>query len=381
MKLAIVFDDLIQFGGAERLLLATHEIWPDAPVYTSVVSKEWEKICKQHNIQVVTSYMQKLPLTEKLYKHYAPFLLYPIAFEGFDFSQYDVVLSMSSRFSHGVNTKPHTKHICYMNSPGRMIWEPFDYFETQGVLLHAKNFFLSMPLGLMRMWDYKSAQKIDHFIANSVTPHKRIKKYYKRHSEIIYPFVETNELSSESLGDSDYYLIISRLVSWKKIDHAIEACNRLNLNLKIIGSGPDLGRLKNLAGSSVEFLGYVSEEEKISLIKNSAGVIITQYEDFGIVPLEAMYYGVPVIAYAKGGVLETVIPGKTGEFYYEQHPDHLELVLKNFDKNNYDFNECRKQAEKYSKERFKKLLEEFVNGVYLKNKNCHVSSNAGANTV
>lgn len=379
MKLALVFDDLIQFGGAERLLLAAHEIWPDAPVYTSVVSNDWKDICAEKGIDVRTSFMQRFPFIEKLYKHYAPFLFYPIAFESFELSDYDVVLSISSRFSHGVRVMPRRKHICYMNSPGRMFWEPFEYFSEDGFIKKLQALFLAPALSTLRVWDYRAAQKVDHFIANSKTPHSRIKKYYGRDADIIYPFVEFGEDAGAEEGAGEYFLVITRLVSWKRVEHAISACEKAGVSLKVIGTGPDMGRLKGLAGENTQFLGYVSEKEKINAIKGSRAIIITQHEDFGIVPLEAMYHGKPVIAYGAGGVLETVVPGRTGEFYYTQSADHLAEAINDFDPERYSAQECKKQAEIFSKDRFKKSLEDYVNSVYC-NLHSHVSINAGTNT-
>lgn len=369
MNLAIVFDDLIQFGGAERLLLAVHEIWPDAPVYTSVASKRWRKVCRDQNIQLKTSFMQYLPFAEKLNRFYAPFLLHVLAFESFDLNEYDVVLSISARFAHGVLTKPQIKHICYMNSPGRMIWEPKTYFENEyiskkGVVASALRLFLNLSLSHLKIWDFTAAQRVDYFIANSKTPKERIKKYYKRDSQVIYPFVDTKIYKSvEKNRDENYFLVISRLLSWKKIDIAVKACKSLNLPLKIVGEGPDLSRLKSIANRNAEFLGFVSEEEKIKLLQRCKALINTQYEDFGITPIEAMACGKPVIAYGFGGVSETVLPGQTGEFFYRQTAEDLAEVLKSFDSKKYLTIECLSRAKLFDKSLFQKKMKEFVDAV------------------
>ncbi|HSX39789.1 MAG TPA: glycosyltransferase [Candidatus Saccharimonadales bacterium] len=361
MKLAIVHDDLIQFGGAERLLLAVHEIWPEAPIYTSVASKRWQKVCKDQKIKLITSYMRFLPFIEKLNRFYSPFLLHVLAFESFDFSQFDVVLSISARYAHAIIVKPQTKHICYMNTPGRMFWEPSAYFENEKF----KPKVLNLLLTQLRLWDYTAAQRVDYFIANSKTPHDRIKKYYHRDSQIIYPFVENSKFSSENSIEGDYFLVISRLLSWKKIDIAIKACNDIKLKLKIIGEGPAYQSLKSLAGATIEFLGYVSETDKTKYLKSCKAVINTQYEDFGIVPLEAMACGKPVIAYAQGGVLETVIPHKTGLFFEQQSAQSLKQVLQNFDATKFNIAECRAQAHKFDKAIFQNQIQKAVNEVYL----------------
>lgn len=364
MKIAIVYDDLIQFGGAERLLLAVHELWPSAPIYTSYASAEWVRKCKKEGIILKTSFMQYLPFKEKLNRVYAPLLFYCLAFESFDFDKYDIVLSISSRFAHGVVTKPRTIHICYMNTPGRMFWNPEDYFKTTNKLL---GFLVKPFLSHLRIWDYIAAQRVDYFIANSKTPQERIKKYYGKDSAIIYPFVDNTYLNKLTpIGEGDYYLIISRLVPWKRIDVAIEAFNRLKISLKIIGSGSDSKRLKNLAGNNIEFLGQVPEEQKIKYILECIALIQPQLEDFGIASLEAMAMGRPVVAYGYGGAVQTIISGVTGEFFYHQTSEEIIKVIKNFDHKKYLPANCRNQALKFTKEKFREEIKKFVNEVYLK---------------
>ena len=372
MRIALVHDDLIQHGGAERLLLALHELWPNAPIYTSVASKEWIEFCLKEKIHLKTSFMQRLPFAARLNRFYSLLYMHVLAFESFDFDSYDIVVSVSSRYAHGIITKPATTHICYMNSPGRMFWEPHMYFkyETYGSLNRFKKLLdlvVVFPLTLFRMWDFSAAQRIDYIIANSITPQKRIKKYYKRDSSIIYPFVEKPEVLSKRTDKhmSDYYLVISRLVSWKRVDIAIKACEELGLKLKIVGNGPASEDLKSLASKDTEFLGYVSEEEKNILIENCIAVVNTQYEDFGIVPLEAMIRGKPVIAFGKGGALETVIPEKTGELFYEQSANSLKEAILNSRNKKYLVNDCVFHAVKFEKRVFMKKMKDFVNTVYL----------------
>ena len=362
MKIAIVFDDLIQFGGAERLLLTVHELWPNAPIYTSYASGKWLRKCKKEGIILKTSFMQYLPFKEKLNRIYAPFLFYCLAFENFNFDEYDIVLSMSSRFAHGVITKPKTTHICYMNTPGRMFWNPNEYFKSTDKLLA----FLVRPfLSHLRIWDYTAAQRVDYFIANSKTPKERIKKYYGKDSAIIYPFVDNMYLNKPaSTQKGDYYLIISRLVPWKRIDIAIEAFNRLNIPLKVIGSGSDSSRLIKLGNNNIEFLGQLSEDEKIKYISECIALIQPQNEDFGITPLEAMALGKSVIAYGFGGALETVIQRVTGEFFYNQTPDDITKTVTSFNPVNYKKEDCINQASKFTKEKFKTEIKNFVDNVY-----------------
>ncbi len=359
MKIAIVFDDLVQHGGAENLLLALTEIWPDAPVFTTCATQDWQNILAKRKVLLKTSFLQNVPFKEKLYRFFGPLLLYNLAIESFDFSDYDVVLSMSARFAHGVITKPTTKHVCYMNSPGRMFWEPFTYFEQEKSFLHS---LLSAPLSLLRIFDYASAQRVDYFIANSAIPQKRIKKFYNRSSEIIYPFVElpTSDLSALEQPTTEYFLVVSRLVAWKKIELAIKACESLGLNLVVVGDGPDKQRLQNLSNGQTKFEGYVTSARKHELYRGCLAFINTQYEDFGITPLEAMSFGKPVIAYGKGGALETVAPSVTGEFFYEQTSESLENLLKSFNALRYNAFTCREHAMKYSKDVFTQKLKSFV---------------------
>ncbi len=374
MKVAIVHDDLIQFGGAEKVLVALHEIWPDAKVFTSVISPAWKKVCEDSKIDVETSFMQKLPKVLDWYRFYGLTLSYPIAFERFNFNDYDLVISSSSRFAHGIITKPSTVHICYMHSPGRMLWEGGSYFNEEKKLKGLfKGFFYSLsqfPLSYMRLWDHTSAQRVDNFIANSQVVKRKIQRYYNRESTVIYPFCDVKyftEYQGENRESEPYFLILSRLSAWKKIDLAIEACNKLQVKLLIAGEGPDKKRLSSIAGGNVRFLGFVSENEKRELLKNCSALIFPQSEDFGITPLEALSSGRPVIAYKDGGVLETIIEGKTGEFFYPQNSEALSSVLAKFNPSGYNSADCVAQALKFDKTVFLQAIKSFVESYVPKN--------------
>jgi glycosyltransferase involved in cell wall biosynthesis len=371
MKVALVCDDLVQHGGHEKVILDICKIFPQAPLYTTIATRKWQEICRQKGIKLVTSRMQILPFKRGLNRFFAPFFLHILALESFNFDDYDLVISISSRFAHGILTKPQTRHICYMSTVGRMFWEPDIYFAEEnfnlpGFLNPLARLFLSWPLSLIRIWDKTAATRPDKFIANSLTTKNRIKKYYGRDSQVIHPGIDL-ELYSPGREDiyRDYYLVLGRLVSWKRFDLAIEACLKNNEKLKVIGEGPDYFRLKEIAKGSelVEFLGYVDGEEKKKYLQNCRALIHPQYEDFGLVPLEAMACGRPVIAYKKGGVLETVEDEVTGKFFDQQTTESLCQALKEFSQRKYDLKSCSEGAEKFSLKNFENKLKEFI--VYL----------------
>ena len=362
MKVALVHDDLIQEGVAEKLVLAMHEIWPKAPLYTSFASNEWVKKCREQGITLQTSFMRWLPFKKHLYKFY--FLFYPLAFESFNFNQFDLVVSSSARFAHGIITKPITKHLCYMNSPARMWWDPVAYFGPRLPL----RLFLAPFLSFLRLWDYTAAQRVDYFVANSKAPQSRIKKYYGRESEIVYPFSDlTIKKSSGGSKNTNYFLIVTRLSPWKRVDIAVAACQEMGRDLVVVGWGPDSPRLKRLAAGSkhIRFLGKVNDEELVALYSGCQAVIITQEEDFGIVAVEAASFHKPVLAYKAGGSLELIKEGSTGEFFYPQTATALKRLLANFQADNYCGGEdYDRVVAKFSKEVFKTSLESITNNIY-----------------
>ncbi len=372
MKVAIVHDDLIQSGGAEKLVSALFEIWPDATLYTSYISDDWKKILVEKNINYKVSFMQMLPYKKKLNKVYAALFLYPLAFESFDFTDYNLVFSVSARFSHSVITKPTTLHIAYINSPGRMFWEFWDYFENytfpkRNLIKRAYLTFLKLVATYYRMWDFYASFRPNYLIANSKIPQDRIQKYFAKESKVIYPFVDTKQFENIKRSKEDFYLIISRLASWKKVNIAVEAFIKNGKNLRIVGEGPELVNLKSLAAGykNIELLGHVTEDHKILLLSTCCGLINTQLEDFGIVPLEAMAAGKPVLAYGKGGVLETVIDGKTGMFFQEQTVGSLNAAIAKFNPDDYLVTDCIYQARRFDKEIFLQKVKNFVDSVYL----------------
>ena len=361
MKLAIVCDDLVQKGGAEKLIFGILEMWPEATLFAPVISEEWQSVLKNRNVQFKTSFLQKFPNYKKFDKLYAVFFLQILAIEDFNFDEFDVVLSVSARFAHGVVTKPSTIHVCYMNSPGRMIWNIVDYSKNSTLL--------SMVAFPLRMWDSVASRRPDYFIANSKNVEKRIKKYYRRNSTIIYPFFDLPILSTE-IKKENYYLIVSRLQSWKRTEIALDACVKLRENLVVIGDGSQLKNLKRKYSkySNIKFLGYVSENEKIHYLQKAKALLFTQEEDFGITPVEALSQGAKVIAYKKGGTLET-LNASTAVFFSSQNAESLIEAMKSAEHKKFEHNDFQIQASKFTKDRFKESLYGFINDIYLKNKN------------
>lgn len=312
MNIALIYDWIAFMGGGERVLSNLIELYPEAPVYTILCNKsKIEEPIKSAN--VITSYLQKNGKEISNHRRLFPFM--PTAIESFDLNAYDVVLSTSSCVAKGVITKPDCVHICYCLSPMRYAWE-FSYETANQMAGKNKlvNKFLKYFLTFIRMWDYDSAARVDYFVAISNHVAKRIKKHYHRDCAVIYPPVRC-DLFHPSEIDGDYYLCVSRLQEYKRIDLAIEACNRLKKRLVIIGTGPDEEKLKSMAGPTIEFLGRVSDEETKKYYAECKAFLFPGEEDFGITPLEAQASGRPVIAYGRGGALETVIEGKTGIFF------------------------------------------------------------------
>jgi glycosyltransferase involved in cell wall biosynthesis len=357
MKVALVHDYLNQMGGAERVVLAFHEMFPDAPLYTSIYDPERvDPVFRQMDIR--TSFMQKFPLVTKHHQPYLPF--YPFAMERFDLRGYDLVLSSSSAFGKGVITRPGTMHICYCHTPMRWCWNYDEYVEREHLGGMARR-ILPFYITRLRLWDQASSMRVDHFIANSPVVAERIHKYYRRDAVIIPPPVEASRfLFDPATQPEDYFLIVSRLVPYKRIDLAIEACNRLHVPLIIVGSGRDLERLKSLAGPTIRFLGRLSDEEVLYYYAHCRAFLFPGEEDFGITPLEAHASGRPVVAYGAGGALASVIDGVTGTFFHEQTADSLIAALASFDERLYDPQTIRNHALEFDVPRFRRCILQFI---------------------
>lgn len=325
-KVALVHDWLVSRGGAERVLRCFHEIFPEAPIYTLVYNPDeapdWVRDC-----DVRTTYIQKWPGAKSHHKLLLSFM--PKAWEALDLTEYDLVLSSCASCCKGVLTRPDAVHVCFCHSPIRYVWDLYyDYLEGAGWL---KRILMPHLIHGVRMWDYLAAQRVDIFVANSDYVAARIRKFYHRDALTIHPGIalEGRIVSEER---DDYYLVVSRFVRYKRIDLAIEACNSLGRRLLVVGSGgEEEAKLRAMAGPTVEFLGRVNDDELNRLFGNARALLFPGIEDFGLTPVEAMAGGCPVLAYAEGGTLETVMEGKTGLFFHEQTVGALVGCIKKFE--------------------------------------------------
>lgn len=351
MKIALVYDRVNKWGGAESVLLALHELYPDAPLYTSVydpIRAPWAKV-----FDVRTSFLQKLPLPKNAHEYY-PFLM-GLAFESFNFDDYDVVISVTHEFAKAIITKPDTLHFCYCLTPTSYLWSGYEaYFSGKSA---SYKMIVRPIINYLRWYDKIVCHRPDKYVAISQEVQSRIKKYYSQESDVIYPpvgVVHESHLPAEALANAGgYFLVVSRLVPNKRIDIAVEAFNKLSLPLKIVGIGREEQRLKSLAKKNIEFLGYLTEEELALYYRKCRAVVICGLEDFNIVAVEAQSYGKPVIAYGAGGVLETVIEGKTGWFFKELNGESLKNLILNIDIDKINPEEGIHNAKRFSKNRFK----------------------------
>lgn len=365
-KVAIVHDTLTQHGGAERTIEAMLEIFPDAPIYTSVYKPEkMGRLFEDKKIitagQGLNKVLGKIPILSK----YFTFML-PLIFENFDLSEYDIIISSSSSYAKGVLTKPEQLHISYIHTPPRFLYG-YTVESTKRNAWYYKPVVMFVDHNL-RIWDFLAAQRADYIIANSKNVQKRIRKFYKRDSEVIYPPVEIEYAKKTYPKDSiqqPYYVALGRLSAYKNFDFIINAFNLLGTPLKIIGTGSEELRLKSMAKDNIEFMGRVSDEEKHRILQHSLGYIFpVEEEDLGITVIEALAHGKPVLAHKSGGPLETIRDGKYGMFFDSLDLDHFVKRVKEFDEKirnkRFDQEAAKKQAKKFSKEKFKRTFEDFV---------------------
>jgi glycosyltransferase involved in cell wall biosynthesis len=355
MKIAIIQDFLNQYGGAERVIESLKELYPAAPIFTSIfLPKNLPASFGEYEVR--TSFMQRLPFMEKHFKNYL--LLYQRAIESFDLSGFDTILSSSSAFAKGAIPQKGVCHICYCYSPMRFVWEYQSYIKYEKINPFYK---LLLPFAIrhLKKWDLKTIKRVHYFVAISNYVRQKIKAFYGREADIIYPPVKVSFFEVKKKCD-DFYLVVSRLNGYKRIDVAIEAFNKLGVPLLVVGTGPLEAHLKGLAAGNISFLGKVSEEDLRDLLSNCKGLIFPGKEDFGIAPVESMASGRPVIAYAAGGALETVLDGITGVFFKRQTPESLYSAVLRFEKISFDPFKIRKHAENFDEEVFKSKISKYI---------------------
>jgi glycosyltransferase involved in cell wall biosynthesis len=359
MKVAIVHDWLVNYGGAESVVESILKIYPGADIYTLVYDKK-KMAGHFQGSRIYTSSLQKMPYAAKLYTKLLYFM--PKAFEAFDFTGYDLVVCSSSSCAKGVITPPSVPQIAYIHTPMRYAWDLFfDYRRRSGILTR---FFMNRWMPSIRQWDYISSQRIDTIIANSNYIARRIKKFWNRDASVIYPAVHLEKFSPSGKASGDYYVAFSRLVSYKRIDIAVKACMKLGRKLIVIGGGSEEKNLKKIAAGNhdITFTGRIDDAALCTWLQNCRALIFCAEEDFGIIPLEAQSCGRPVIAYGKGGACETVIDGQTGVFFDSQTPESVIHAIKHFEEldeqNNFNSTVILAHAGLFTEKRF---LMEFKN--------------------
>lgn len=359
MKVALLHYWWLSNRGGEAVCSVIADLFPDLDIYVHVHEQKviYDSLPNNFRGSIKNTFISRLPGSKNHYQKYLP--LMPLALEQIDLSDYDLIISSESGPAKGVITRPDAVHICYCHSPMRYVWDMYhEYRNSAGLLIRT---LFPLIAHKLRMWDRLSADRVDHFVANSSFVASRIRKFYRRESQVIFPPVNVSEFSAESARD-DFYLSLGQLVPYKRADLTVEAFNRLDLPLMVVGEGELYQSLKSKAGPNVTVMGRQPFEVIRDLLQRCKGLIFPGVEDFGIVPVEAMASGAPVIAYAKGGALETVIDGKTGIHFHEQTVEGLMDAVGKLERGDVEFDpkELRTHAEKFSKERFKQQMQEFI---------------------
>jgi len=360
MRIALVHELLTMRGGAERMFKTVADMFPEAPIYTLLYDQkrlgDWfprERIC--------FSKLQKYAFLST--NHHLYLKKFPHAVESWDFSEFDLVISFSSAFIHGIIVNPPTKHLSYIHTPARYLWDrTFDVQEraSKGILGSLKQRHLERVFHRLRQWDTSASDRGDHLLAASKAVQRRIELYYRRESSVLYPSVDINAFPLSTGRREDFYVVVSTLVPYKRIELAIDACNQLKRRLIIIGDGPHRRELECMSGETISFLGYATESIVMDHLQKAMGFLFPGDEDFGIAPLEAMACGTPVIAYSGGGALETVVDGETGLFFRESTASALMKTIEAFEKMDFQPARCRAQAEKFSRVRFEENLRQKI---------------------
>lgn len=358
-KVAIVHDWLYG-GGAEKVVLELHKMFPDAPIYTSYCTDEWRK---RLDNKVITGYLQRWPFSRL--RKFLP-VLRQRWFRKLNLSGFDLIISSSGNGEAKFVTKPaDTTHICYCHTPTHFYWRHYEnYLQNPGfgVFNPLARLGLKLLVKPLRKKDYGAAQKVDHFIANSSHIAKDIKTFYGRESSVVFPPVDVERFTAEATERSGF-VTLGRLVPNKRVDIIITACNELGVDLKVIGRGPELKNLQKLAGPTITFITNASDSEVSQQLASAEGFIFAAFEDFGIAPVEALASGTPIIAYHAGGALDYVVEGQTGQFFKEQTVESLTTALKSFSLTKYNSRDIKQAAQKFSKENFHKNLRTYIASV------------------
>ena len=357
-RVALVHDFLLDLRGAERVFAAICDEWPDADIFTAVYDEKGTEGRFAHR-RVHSSFLQRLRPTARTFRPLLP--LYPHAIESFDLRGYDTVVSSSSAWAHGVLVDPGAVHVCYCHNPFRYAWSERE--PTLAARNPAVRPVLRFLLNRWRQWDWIAAQRVDRYVANSAITSARIRRYLGRDSSVIHPPVEVERFAAPGPGElGDHYVVLAELMAHKRIDVAVQAFNALGRPLVVVGDGPELRRLRRLAGPAISFTGRASDPEVARLLRTSRALVVTATEEFGIAAVEAQASGRPVIALGEGGVLESVIDGVTGTFYDRNEPDALAAAVAGFDAGAVDPADCVASARRFGTERFKAELAAVVDG-------------------
>ncbi len=359
MNTAIIHEWLVTQAGAESVLESIYKLYPGT-IHTLFHDPDGLKNTQWEHVEVTTSMLQRLPFGRKKYRAYLP--LFPMAIEQFDLRDYNLILSSSYAVAKGVLNSSDQLHICYCHTPMRYVWDlQFQYLETSNLKRGLKSFLVRAIFHYIRMWDAMSSKRVNYFIANSRYIAQRIHKCYNRTATVIYPPVDVDKFTLCNKKD-DYFIVVSRLVPYKRVDLVVQAFNELGLRLLIIGEGPAKKGLKKIAKKNIEFLGYQSLEKMNEYLNKARAFVFSAEEDFGIVNVEAQASGIPVIAYGRGGALETVIENETGLFFYKQDVNRIIETIKDFlaKEHTFDPQVIRKNAERFPRSRFEQEYKDFV---------------------